>query len=176
MKMWKRIAVFTLTALLIATAVMPAFAASEVGLDIINKTQTTVNLVLSGPTDLKVTITRTFTPLRVEPGLYTYRYEACGLRNTGTFTVGSGGATFTLRKCEKDLNGIIVIQNLTGKTFTLTLSGPKRISLTIKPGDNKLTVMAGRFQYSALVCGKTVTGTHPIKSGNKNPDWVFKCS
>ncbi|MEX2160994.1 MAG: hypothetical protein WD751_03685 [Anaerolineales bacterium] len=175
MKFGKRVSLIALTALLLATAVVPALAASEVNLEIKNKTETTVNLVLSGPTDLKLTITRLTTNVRVEPGLYTYRYVACGLTNTGTFTVGSGGGTLTLKKCEKGLYGTIVVDNRTGSTFTLTLTGPKRYVLTIKPGDNKLTLLAGRYQYSARACGETVSGAKAVKSGSKSPDWIWRC-
>jgi hypothetical protein len=57
----------------------------------------------------------------------------------------------------------------------LTLSGPRRYSLSIKPGENKLTLVAGRYQFSARVCGETVSGARGIKSGNKNPDWIWEC-
>lgn len=157
-------------------AAQPVFAASEVALTITNKTQSTVSLVLSGPTDLKLTITRNRTVVRVEPGVYTYRYEACGLRNMGTFSVGSTGGTLLLKKCEKDRNGTIVIQNLTGSSFLLRLNGPARYALTLKPGDNKLTLVAGRYEYIARVCSATRTGEHAVKSGSKSPDWIFRCS
>ncbi|MEX1247794.1 MAG: hypothetical protein WEA61_04885 [Anaerolineales bacterium] len=175
MKSWRRVSLIALTMLLLATAVAPALAASEVTLVIRNKTEASVYLILRGPTDLKVTITRLTTNLRVEPGVYTYRYVACGRTNTGTFTVGSTGGTFTLKKCEKGLNGTIVIDNRTGSAFTLTLTGPKRYVLTIKTGENKLTLLAGRYQFSARACGETVTGTKAIKSGNKNSDWIWRC-
>jgi hypothetical protein len=161
--------------LLLATSVVPAFAASEVGLDIRNLTQSTVQLILNGPTDLKLTITRTYTTVRVEPGTYTYRYEACGLRNTGTFRVGNSGGSLLLKKCEKDRNGVIVIQNLTGSSFLLRLNGPARYALTIKPGDNKLTLAAGRYEYIASVCKETRTGERAVKSGSKSVDWVWRC-
>lgn len=176
MKAGKQVTILLLAAILLATNALPVFAAaSEVALTIRNKTQATVNLILRGPDDFDLTITRVTTIVKVDPGTYEYRYRACGLMRTGTIVVTNAGGTLTLRKCEKDLNGIIVITNLTGKTFTLVLNGPRLYALTIKPGENKLTLVAGRYQFSAKTCGETVSGVRGIKSGNKNTDWVFEC-
>jgi hypothetical protein len=172
--MTKRVLMVLLALLVFASVASPVFAADEVALEVFNKTQSTVNLVLNGPTDMKVSISRAFTVLRLEPGLYNYRYKACGVNRTGTFTLSSTGGTFTLKKCEKDLNGNINITNLTGSPFILRLSGPRNYNLTIKPGVNRLTLQAGRYGYSASICGSTETGSHAIKSGKKNPDWVFE--
>lgn len=170
-----RLFALSLVALLMLVTVGAAFAADEVALEIRNLTQTSVALRLSGPTDLRVTITRRFTVLRVEPGTYTYRYRACGLNQSGTFVVGTTGGSFLMKKCEKDINGTINVMNLTGKAFVLRLSGPKNYSFIIKPGDNKITLQAGRYGYTANVCGATDTGTHGIKSGKKSPEWRFDC-
>lgn len=171
-----RFTVAIVAMLLLATSIVPAFAASEVGLDIRNLTQSTVQLTLNGPTDLKVTITRVYTTVRVEPGTYTYRYEACGLRNTGTFHVGNSGGNLLLKKCEKARNGVVVIQNLTGKSFLLRLNGPARYALTLQPGDNKVTLVAGRYEYIATVCGQTFRGERAVKSSARSADWIWRCN
>ncbi|MCL5429351.1 MAG: hypothetical protein M1347_06095 [Chloroflexi bacterium] len=174
MKTWKRIAIFALALWLLAPAAAPALAASEVTLTIRNLTQSNTTLILRGPTDLEITIERQVTKVRVEPGNYSYRYQGCGRMNTGTFSVGSNGATFKLKKCEKGLYATLVINNLTGNTFGLTLNGPKHYFLSIIPGDHKYTVFAGRYVYSAFVCGERLAGEKGLKS-KQNPDWVWRC-
>jgi hypothetical protein len=173
--MIKKIVLLILTVLVMLAMVVPATAEDEVTLSIRNLTESQVSLVISGPTDLRLTITRTLTKVRVEPGTYDYRYKACGVNRSGSFTVTIAGGTLVLKKCEKALNGQVNIVNLTGKAFTLRMSGPINYRLTINPGQNRLTLQAGRYDYEAKpVCSATETGTRGIKSGNKNPDWVFE--
>jgi hypothetical protein len=173
--MMKKIVLFILTVLVMLAIVSPATAEEEVTLEIRNLTQSQVTLRLNGPTDLRLTITRNLTKVRVEPGTYDYRYKACGVNRSGTFTVTVTGGTLLLKKCEKDLNGQLNIVNLTGKAFTLRMSGPTNYRLTINPGINRLTLEAGRYDFEAKpVCGTTETGMRGIKSGKRNPDWTFE--
>lgn len=176
MNLWKRSLTLLLAVVLLAVVVMPALAAEDSGtLTIQNKTGSNVNLILRGPTDVNVEIVRLTTKVRLEYGVYEYRYTACGLRRSGTFTIGFGGRTLILRKCEKNPNGSLIVDNRTGQTFVLILlNSSKRYVLTIKPGDNRITILAGRYQYSAYVCGKLQNGEKPIKSKN-NPDWIWSC-
>lgn len=176
MKLSKQILIGAITLILLVVTVIPAFAAvAEYALTVHNKTGGNVTLILRGPTDVDVEITRLTTVVKLEQGTYTYRYRACGLRNTGTFTIGSGGRNLTLKKCEKAPNGTLVIDNRTGTTFYLRMYGPQRYNLIIKPGDNVVTIAAGRYTYSAPVCGETRVGDKGIKSKN-NPDWVWTCN
>lgn len=176
MSIWKRLLVLALALAFLTVAAAPAWAAEDSAtLTINNKTGSDVNLILRGPTDLDVHVVRLTTKVRLEYGTYEYRYTACGLRRSGTFTIGYGGRTLLLKKCEKDPNGSFVLDNRTGRTFILILlNSSKRYVLTIKPGDNKLTVLAGRYQYSAYVCGVVQKGEQRIKSKN-NPDWLWTC-
>jgi hypothetical protein len=173
----KRIALVMIAAVLLAVAAAPALAAEDAStLTIQNKTGSNVSLILRGPTDLDLDIVRLTTKVRLDWGTYSYRYEACGLRRNGTFTIGYGGATLILKKCEKAPNGSIIIDNRIGQTFVLILlNSEKRYVLTIKPGDNRVSVLAGRYQYSAYVCGSIQSGEKSIKSKN-NADWVWSCS
>jgi hypothetical protein len=174
MKTWKRVLFTGLAALLLTTMVTPAQAEDKGTLTIINLTQSTVVLKLDGPSDQTVTIDKPFTKVSLEFGKYDYSYRACGIRRTGTFTLGFGGKTIKLVKCEKGLYATLIISNLTGKTFDLLLNGPKVYMLSVIPGDYKYTVQAGRYSYRALVCGETRTGEKGLKSKN-NADWVWSC-
>ncbi len=174
MKTWKRAVFLGLAVLLLATMVTPAHADDEATLTILNLTQSTVVLKLSGPTDLTVTIDKPNTKVRLEFGKYEYSYRACGIRRTGSFTLGFGGRTLKLVKCEKGLNATLVINNLTGRPFYMLLNGPKVYMLYIIPGDYKYTVQAGRYVYKTFVCGETRTGEKGLKSKN-NADWIWSC-
>lgn len=175
MKIWYRLILLAVVTMLLAATVTPALADNEVTLTIRNLTQSSVELTLNGPTKLKITIVQDITKVRLKPGTYSYRYEACnGRRYSGTLQVVIG-KTFKLVKCEKGLNATLVINNLTGKTFSLLLNGPKVYNLSIIPGDHKYTVQAGRYEYRAFVCGAVQTGERGLKSKN-NQDWIWRCN
>lgn len=173
MNIWKRSALLVMVGLLLAVAVTPAMADDKVTLTIRNLTQAKVELKLNGPDLVKLTIVQLTTKVELEPGTYSYRYEACGRLFTGTIKVGFG-SQFKLVKCEKGLNATLVILNLTGRSFELLLHGPKTYRLTIIPGDHKYTVQAGRYEYKTFVCGAVKTGEKGLKSKN-NEDWVWSC-
>ena len=173
MRSWKRLVLMALLGLLLAVVASPANASDKVILTIRNLTQSNVNLVLNGPTKLKLTVVQFITKVELEPGSYAYRYEACGRLFSGTVHVVAG-KTFKLVKCEKGLNATLKITNLTGRTFTLLLNGPKVYLLSIIPGDYKYTVQAGRYEYKTFVCGETRTGEKGLKSKN-NADWIWSC-
>lgn len=176
MNLAKRIAIAAIVLVLLAATVVPTFAAaSEYVLTVRNKTTTSVKLILRGPDDVDIEITRLTTIIRLEEGRYSYRYTACGLRHEGLFTLTASGRTLTLKKCEKDPNTKINIDNRTGALFYLRMYGPARYNFALKPGINAVTIAAGRYTYSALVCGKTQVGDKPIKS-KVNPDWVWRCN
>jgi hypothetical protein len=174
MKTWRHTLFASLAVLLLAILVTPAQADDEGTLTILNLTQSTVVLKLDGPTDQTVTVDKPFTKVRLEFGKYEYSYRACGIRRAGSFTLGFGGKTIKLVKCEKGLYATLIIDNLTGKTFSLLLNGPKVYMLSIIPGDHKYTVQAGRYSYRAIVCGETRTGERGLKS-KTNDDWVWSC-
>jgi hypothetical protein len=160
---------------LLGITAAPALAASEIDFEIRNRTETTVSLILRGPTDMTVSVRPGNKTLRLLPGLYSYRYFACGHNNSGTFTFSGAGHFLVLRKCEKGINSTVTIVNKTGHTFSLDMFGSTHYALTIKPGDNKLTLVAGVYQYSTDACGFPIQkGTAKLKSGLNN-DWVFDC-
>jgi hypothetical protein len=111
--------------------------------------------------------------VKLEPGVYDYRYTACGRSIHGTFTVAFG-TILVLKKCEKGLEAKVTIENLTGHTFSITLTGPKHYSLIVAPGDNKLTLLPGAYQYSTNACGKIETGTIKFKA-NHSQTWTWDC-
>jgi hypothetical protein len=170
----KRITIAAIAVLLLAVTAIPAFAAGEVNLTIRNRSGYTIDLVLRGPTDLELTVKQNNTIVRVVPGTYTYRYRACGHIVTGNFTVGTGGGQLRIKKCERDPNGAITIDNRTGRLIILRLFGPARYNLFLDPGNNRLTLTAGRYTYSVLMCGTTHMGEKGIKS-KTNSEWVIEC-
>lgn len=175
MNLSKRIAIAVIVLVLLAATVVPAFAAaSEYVLTVRNKTTTDVKLILRGPDDVDVEITRLTTIIRLEEGRYSYRYTACGLRQEGSFLLGPSGRTLTLKKCEKDPNTKINIDNRTGALFYLRLYGPHRYNFALNPGVTAVTIASGRYTYSALVCGETHIGDKAVKA-KENKDWIWRC-
>jgi hypothetical protein len=173
MRIWKRVILISLLAVMLVAAVTPAIAKDKVTLFVRNLTQSTVELKLNGPETVKLRIAQPYAKVELEPGTYSYRYVACGRLITGTIKVANG-TTLKLVKCEKGFNATLKITNLTGKTFYLLLNGPKAYLLTILPGDYKYTVQAGRYEYKATVCGTVRTGEKGLKSKN-NDDWIWSC-
>lgn len=170
-----RLVSLSLVLILLGITAAPAFAASEINFEIRNRTEITVKLILHGPSDMTLNIRPGNKTLRLLPGLYNYRYFACGHNTSGTFSFSGAGHFLVLRKCEKGLNATLTIVNKTGHTFALDLFGTKHYALIIKPGDNKMTLVAGVYQFSTNACGFPVQkGTAKLKSG-VNEDWVFDC-
>jgi hypothetical protein len=174
MKIWRYLTLAGLVLLMVAAVVTPAMADDEVTLTVRNLTQENVELRLSGPDKVTITLKQVITKIELEPGNYTYRYKACGGRlYTGTIHVGFG-SQFKLIKCEKGLYATLVISNLTGRSFELLLHGPKTYRITIIPGEYKYTVQAGRYEYKTIVCGESKKGEKGFKS-KTNADWVWSC-
>lgn len=176
MSFMKRTALIGIALILLSTSAMPAMAATNAPLTIENRTETTVTLILRGPTDKDVVVNRYNMEISLVIGFYDYRYYACGRLRHGSFTLGGGGYTLRLRKCEKGIMSTISLINRTGHTFALDLFGATHYALTVKEGLTKLKLVAGVYQYSTNACGFPVQrGTIKLKSGD-NEDWVFFCN
>ncbi len=173
MNFFKRSALIAITLLMVFGSVAPAYAGDEVTVHVNNKTGAQVTIIFRGPTDDFFALKKGDNVVKLEPGVYLYRYTACGHSNHGTFTVGFS-TTLVLKKCEKSQEARVTIENLTGHTFSITLTGPKHYSLTVKPGDNKVTLVPGAYQYSTNACGKIETGTIKIKANNTQT-WTWDC-
>lgn len=175
----KRSALISIALLLVFLTVAPALAAparagSEVSVHINNKTGGVVEIILRGPTDANETLRKGDNVVKLKPGLYNYRYTACGHSIRGTFTVSGSGSTLLLKKCEQSLEAKVTIENLTGHTFSITLTGPKHYSLTVAPGTTKLVFLPGAYQYSTNACGAIEKGTIKFKA-NHTQTWSWDC-
>jgi len=68
----------------------------------------------------------------------------------------------------------ILIENDTGGTLTLNLSGPKSYNFTFGPGNHTINVVAGTYSYTAWGCGGASTsGTKKLNAGD---EWRFYCT
>jgi hypothetical protein len=58
------------------------------------------------------------------------------------------------------------LQNKTGSSVRITLTGPQTVYLTLSIGKNKAELLPGTYRYSYDACGKTNTGNFKvIKAG-----------
>jgi hypothetical protein len=178
MKFWKKGLVVAIAALLLLTTTATAFAAPRedtIDFEFRNKTGAAIQLTLKGPTDAVITVRSTgLTSVQLEPGLYSYRYTACGRVNRGTFTAAEGRTPFILRKCANALTHEINISNRTGHAFILTLLGrAQSYGFWVAPGNNSFTVLAGGYQYTTNACGSP---SGQFKAGLRpSAAWVFTC-
>lgn len=68
----------------------------------------------------------------------------------------------------------IPIQNNTGGSLTLTLSGPAQYSFTLGPGKHTITVVKGTYNFTAYGCGgASDSGSRVLKSGI---EWEWFCN
>ena len=175
MRIWRIAISGVLAAVLLLSAVAPAFAAPErtkdkVNVQFQNKTGASVRITLTGPATVYLTLNTGKTKSELVPGTYKYSYTACGKTNTGTFKVKKAGATLTLPKCGKEGGakaageGKIKIKNDTSGTITIYLTGPQNYTFYVSPGTSQLKVAKGKYDYTAYGCGgSTDSGT--IKAG-----------
>lgn len=181
MRIWRIAISGFLAAVLLLTAVAPAFAAPDRAKDKVqvqfqNKTGSSVRITLTGPATVYLTLNTGKTKSELVPGTYHYSYTACGKTNTGTFKVKKAGANLTLPKCGKEGKGggegKIKIKNDTGGTITIILTGPQNYTFYVAVGTSNLTVAKGKYSFTAYGCGGAVdTGT--IKSGGNLKFWCF---
>lgn len=180
MKLWKKSLVVALAAIMLAATTATAFAAPDdsVQFEFSNKTGTSVQLTLKGPTDTVINVAAgaRLTKTELLPGEYTYRYSACGRIFRGTFNVVDGAnSAFVLRKCSNALMSSIVLNNQTGNAFILTLNGQNRTyGFWISPGRNVLSVLAGGYSFNSNACGSP---SGQLKASQRAKSvWVWDCN
>jgi hypothetical protein len=61
----------------------------------------------------------------------------------------------------------MLVQNKTGLTVNLTLTGPTLYNLTIPPGKSTQLLLPGLYTYSHMACGKKVTAKINFKTANQ---------
>jgi hypothetical protein len=60
------------------------------------------------------------------------------------------------------------VNNKTGETLKLSMSGPTNYSFTIKPGKSAINVAPGKYKYIYQACGGQKKGTVDVKKNNTN--------
>lgn len=144
-----------------------------------NKTGEKFNLIMKGPATYNWMLKPGKQTFNVLPGEYKYSYKACdGAEKTGTVKIKKNKQTLSLAACKKakkTAGGLksINIQNNTGGTVTLILTGPESYRFYLKPGKSTMMVLKGTYQYTAYGCGgASISGTK--KLGGKAV-WKWWC-
>jgi hypothetical protein len=180
----KRSLAFGIALVLLATSVLPAFAAPRVDEDdpvdveIQNRTGEVVSFTYKkegSPDKETVALKNGRTTLDLVPGTYSYKYRACKLTHTGTFTVTVLGGGLIIKKCENGLDSKVTIYNKTKQAFYLTLVGNRKTyRFWIPPGNTTLTLLGGGYRYTATVCSEERTGNLKAKPGQMQT-WTWEC-
>lgn len=158
MKFGKRSLILLATVALLLIAAVPALAAPRietVELEVRNKTSESVELVLNGPEDTQTVFLNADQTLKVDvaPGIYFYKYEACGLMNRALTDVTDGGDVLTLAKCAGTALSNIVIDNQTGMPMIVTLTGTGGLfGYWVPPGGITIQVPAGGYTFTSNAC------------------------
>jgi hypothetical protein len=180
MRAFRSIVSILLAVCLLGATVVPALAADTVKVQFQNKTGSEVTISLSGPASYSLRLPTGKTNAEVVPGRYTYSYKACdGQTFKGNFNARNAGATLNLPKCKKDNSGggggeiKVTVKNSTGGTLTIYLSGPATYSFSFGTGNTKISIVPGKYNYTAYGCGSSDTGTRNFKGGGST--WTFWC-
>jgi hypothetical protein len=162
-----------------STAATSTQAAGTVQLVVNNKTGESFNLVLKGPATYNWNLKPGKATFSVQPGKYKYTYKACGgTPKTGTVEVKKNNQTLVLAVCKQknaSAGGMvnIPIQNNTGGTVTLSLTGPATYRFTLATGRSTISVLKGTYTYTAWGCGgASASGTKNLKGKNL---WTWFC-
>ncbi len=181
MKFGKKSVILLATVALLLIAAVPALAApreNTVELEVHNKTGEAVSLVLNGPgvpQTLFLNADQTL-KIKVVPGTYLYKYEACGLMNRAYTQVTAGGDSLTLTKCPGTAFSHIDINNQTGRPIIVTLSGAGGLyGYWIPQGGTTIQIPAGGYTFTSVAC-LSESGT--IKASARLPQpliWTWTC-
>jgi hypothetical protein len=153
-----------------------ATATGMVKLTIKNKTGVKVTLTLRGPAYYQFQIKPNKTEKEyLRKGTYTYSYEACGGKTTGTIVVETGKEKLTLPKCQKTSSQVakVTVKNNTGGYIRINLTGPASYYFYLKPGTTQIQVIKGKYQYTCYGCGgASKSGTVNLRNGFV---WTWFC-
>lgn len=99
--------------------------------------------------------------------------ETFTLEATASNTQGSASASIKLtHTCQDHIP--IIIQNNTGGSVSINLSGPGSYSFNIAPGQKIIYVIPGTYNYKGTGCGSsTLSGTEDLSSPNF--EWKWWC-
>jgi len=157
--------------LMSATAIehqsVTAFAASGVPvLTLTNQTGETFYVTLTGPSSYWFQVLPGKNNFEVMQGEYTLSYFACGAQQTNTVNVKKSGATLKLTCGATDKSGnapVLNINNKTGGSFYLTLTGPKTYTFNVPTGKSTYQVDQGTYDVSYYACSEQRTDSVKIK-------------
>jgi hypothetical protein len=154
-------------------------AATTLQLVVNNKTGATVDLSLKGPAgSYNWRVKEGKSTFSVVPGIYKYSYTACGKQVSGSVHVRKNAQVLNLAACAKKATkgaGVVnvKIRNNTGGYVQLNLSGPATYSFSLAPGSSTISVIKGKYQYSAWGCGgASISGTKQLGGGST---WTWWC-
>jgi hypothetical protein len=166
----------------IVSSSQAAKAAKIPQIQITNKTGLPVTVTFTGVKTYVVTATEKKTTIQVEAGKYNYSYQACDQAKKGSLKVKNNTAKLTIPACKSNKNKAksgstasttVTINNLTGGTLYLTLKGPATYYFTLGLNKTKITVVKGKYTYTAYGCGSSKTGTINLKGNMK---WTWYCT
>jgi hypothetical protein len=109
------------------------------------------------------------TEFSVEKGKYSMQYNACGKLKVKKLNVTSGTIKLNTATCPTTM---INVNNMTGGTIYLTLTGPTTYRFTLPAGKTKITVWKGTFKYTCS--GRCGAQSGEIKLKNKMA-WTWWC-
>lgn len=137
-----------------------------------NKTAEMVRITLTGPATYTFDLPVGKSNQQALPGKYAYAYTACGEQKTGNLALKKNGNTLTLAACPKKpptppATYRLVLNNKTGETVTVTLSGPMTYTFTLQPGKNTQDVKPGKYRYAYEACQGEKKGTVEVNKNDK---------
>jgi hypothetical protein len=157
-------------------------AAKPVKYKVVNKSGSPLTVTLTGPAYYTITAKPGNTKVELQPGKYTYTYRSeCAGFQSGTVEFKRSGDKLLIPGCgggkaaNSDKPGKtikLLIENKTGGTLTLYLSGPASYTFTFGTGKTKVQVVRGDYSYTAYGCGTTQSGTVKVNAPYR---WEWWC-
>lgn len=181
MKVRKNVLVAAVTVALLLLAAVPALAAPRfetVDVGVENRTGASVQITLNGPGQTETVFINAGESLDLEvvPGIYFYKYEACGHMNSGFFMATAGEPVLVLPKCAGEATSNIVIENQTGVPFIVTLSGTGGLfGYWVPPGGITIAIPAGGYEFTSNACGEGSGTLKASASLNQPLIWTWTC-
>ena len=143
-------------------------------LTINNKTGASFYITLTGPKTYTFNVPNGESTYQVDQGTYDASYYACSEQRTDTVKIKKKGDKLNI-SCTKAKTGkeiAVTVNNQTGGTLYMTLTGPATYNFTIPAGKTKIYVLKGTYEYSVWGSCGSETGTANL---NKKITWTWWC-
>ena len=108
------------------------------------------------------------TEFNIEKGKYSMEYSSCGKLKVKKVNI-TGTLKLNTASCP---TANVTINNITGGTINLTLTGPTTYRFTLPSGKTKITVWKGDYDYSCS--GRCGTDSGEVKFKNRLV-WTWYC-